>query len=61
VYKEGTSTKIMRLVENNTNHIKEGYLLKTNLVFVYLQFIEKKHIDLPFGQYEALYFAKRLE
>jgi len=51
----------MRLVENNTNHIKEGYLLKTNLVFVYLQFIEKKHIDLPFGQYEALYFAKRLE
>lgn len=42
-------------------HVKEGYLLKTNVALMYAQFEEKKTVQLPYGQYEAMYFVKRLE
>jgi hypothetical protein len=61
LYSEDSSLKILRLIDTNTNKMKEGYLLRTNIVFAYLQFQEKTIIELPFGHYEALYFAKKLE
>ena len=51
--------KVLRLGENS--HIREGYLLRTNVLLMFLEFREKNTVELPKGRYEALYFMKKLE
>ena len=59
LYDENSFLKVLRM--NDNNNIKEGYLLRTNVLLMYVQFQEKNTVELPFGDYEALYFVKKME
>ena len=54
LYQEGTNVKVSKL-EKNSNTLKEGFLLKTNLLFLYLDGGE-----LPVGRYEAVLYGRKL-
>jgi len=58
IYAEDKKLKVLRLGENNV--IKEGYLLRTNVVLMFVEFQEKNTVELPYGKYEALYFIRRV-
>ena len=59
IHEEGQDLKVLRLSDNHI--IKEGFLLRTNVLLMFVQFQNKNTVELPFGQYEAQYFLQRIE
>ena len=49
IYDPDQPLKVLRMSDNKT--IKEGYLLRSNVLLMFLQFKEKETVELPYGQY----------
>ena len=53
--------KVLRVIGDNLHIMKEGYLLQTNLIFMYREFMEHSKVELPLGTYEGLCFVRKTE
>lgn len=52
---------MLRVIGDNLHIMKEGYLLQTNLIFMYREFMEHSKVELPLGTYEGLCFVRKTE